>query len=173
MGAGARDTTTYCPSGVHSGDRYRLVFPYVICFVAVVVRSMVQTLSPPSRSDVNTTNRPSGEKRGCASYIMPRVNAVAVPPAIGIVYRSPSRSNTIVRPSGLTSREIQLPSSVSRLIERVGRSGRSGLAGAACARTDVALAIRRRTDPRKVGRRMASLAESWYWGQLKIPDYAR
>src|SRR6188474_2635453 len=89
---------------------------------------MVQTLSPPSRSDVNTTDLPSGEKRGCASYIMPFVNCVAVPPAMGSVYRSPRRSKTIDRPSGLTSSEIQVPSSVSRLKLRVLTSDRSGRA---------------------------------------------
>src|SRR5690348_11535101 len=61
---------------------------------------------------------------------MPAVNAVAVPPPIGIVYRSPRRSKTIVRPSGDTSREIQVPSSVSRLIDRAATSSRSGFLGA-------------------------------------------
>jgi hypothetical protein len=35
---------------------------------------MIQTLSPPSRSLVNTTDLPSGEKCGWASYGMPVVS---------------------------------------------------------------------------------------------------
>src|SRR6185503_10892512 len=80
------------------------------------------------------TLRPSGEKRGWPSNGIPLVSAVAVPPAIGTVYRSPSRSKTMVRPSGDTSSEIHVPSSVSRLIDRVGTSSRSGFRAAAVRR---------------------------------------
>src|SRR5262252_2579312 len=48
---------------------------------------------------------------------------VADPPVIGSVYRSPRRSNTSVRPSGDTSTDIQVPSSVVNLRGRVGTSG--------------------------------------------------
>src|SRR2546422_5807137 len=48
---------------------------------------------------------------------------VAVPPAIASVYRSPSSSNTIVRPSGETSSESHVPSEVVKSTLRVGVSG--------------------------------------------------
>jgi hypothetical protein len=48
---------------------------------------------------------------------------VAVPPAAGIVYRSPSSSKTIVCPSGERSRESQVPSLTSNATVRVGVSG--------------------------------------------------
>src|SRR6059058_4237300 len=47
----------------------------------------------------------------------------ASPPARGIVYRSPSSSNTIVCPSGDTSSEIQVPSDVVKSTLRVGFKG--------------------------------------------------
>src|SRR2546428_8710450 len=49
---------------------------------------------------------------------------VAVPPVIAIVYKSPSSSKTMLRPSGETSSEIQVPSCVSNSTLRVGVSGR-------------------------------------------------
>src|SRR5207249_11009112 len=52
----------------------------------------------------------------------------ASPPVGGIVYRSPSSSNTIVCPSGDTSSEIQVPSDVVkstlRVVFRGSESGR-------------------------------------------------
>src|SRR5260221_14573105 len=48
----------------------------------------------------------------------------ASPPITGIVYRSPSSSNTIVCPSGDTSSEIQVPSDVVKSTARVGFKGR-------------------------------------------------
>src|SRR2546427_8427320 len=48
---------------------------------------------------------------------------VAVPPAIASVYRSPSSSNTMVRPSGETSSESHVPSEVVKSTLRVGVSG--------------------------------------------------
>ena len=48
---------------------------------------------------------------------------VAVPPAIGSVYRSPRMSKHIVRPSGETSSEIQVASSV---VKRSARGVASG-----------------------------------------------
>src|SRR5262245_41343766 len=94
---------------------------------------MIQTLSPPLRSETNTIFFPSGLKRGAASNARPVVNAVALPPEIGIVYRSPSRSKTMVRPSGLTSTDIQLPlvavNSALRFASR--GSGLDGALGAA------------------------------------------
>src|SRR5688500_5048770 len=98
---------------------------------------MVQTLSPPSRSDVKTMSLPSGLNRGCASNAMPLVSCVASPPAIGTVYKSPSRSNTTVRPSGDTSTDIQDPSSVSIEMVRAGSSGRSRPRAAGCAAATV------------------------------------
>lgn len=76
------------------------------------------------RSETNNTFSPSGLKRGCASKAMPAVSWRASPPERGRRYRSPSRSNTMVCPSGLTSREIQVPSSVSIWTVRPGSSGR-------------------------------------------------
>ena len=49
------------------------------------------------------------------SHAIPCVSARASPPAIGITYRSPSRSNTSSRPSGLTSSAIHVPSRTSSL----------------------------------------------------------
>ena len=57
------------------------------------------------------------------SYAWPLVMRVAVPPAMGSVYRSPSSSNTMVRPSGDTSSEIHEPSVVVKSSERVPMSG--------------------------------------------------
>src|SRR5256885_8431457 len=48
----------------------------------------------------------------------------ASPPVGGIVYRSPSSSNTIVCPSGDTSSEIQVPSEVVKSTLRVAFKGR-------------------------------------------------
>src|ERR1043165_5021038 len=70
---------------------------------------------------------PSGEKRGWPSNPIPLVMRVALPPGIGTVYRAPTTSNTIVLPSGETSSDIQVPSSVVNDAWRVGRIGRSEL----------------------------------------------
>src|SRR6478752_2004579 len=96
----------YLPSGVNSGDVYRLSLPFVISTVSRLSRDSVQRLSPPLRSDTKTIFFPSGLNRGWLSIAMPLVRRVAVPPAIGSVYRSPRRSKTIVWPSGLTSSDI-------------------------------------------------------------------
>ena len=58
----------------------------------------------------------SGEKAGWLSYAAPCVMRLAVPPLIGSVYRSPSRSNRSVPPSFETSTESQVPSSVENSI---------------------------------------------------------
>jgi hypothetical protein len=68
---------------------------------------------------------PSGAQRGCPSKPEPLVMRVAAPPVAGIVYRSPSKSKTIVFPSGLRSSESQVPSSVVKTSGRVGMSGSS------------------------------------------------
>src|SRR5262245_55281670 len=49
---------------------------------------------------------------------------LAFPPPIGSVYRSPSSSNRIVRPSGERSRETQVPSVAVKRRFRLGMSGR-------------------------------------------------
>ena len=54
---------------------------------------------------------------------------VASPPAIGIVYRSPSSSNTIVLPSGDTSSDNHVPSCASNATVRVGVSGSESVLG--------------------------------------------
>jgi hypothetical protein len=59
--------------------------PVVICVVSFMSSDIVHTPSPPLRSDVKTIFVPSGLKRGCASYAIPEVRAVARPPAAGIV----------------------------------------------------------------------------------------
>src|SRR5262249_57386296 len=51
----------------------------------------------------------SGLQRGCSSHARPCVSAWASPPPTGMTYRSPSRSNTICLPSGLTSTLIHVP----------------------------------------------------------------
>ena len=72
---------------------------------------------------MNAIDLPSGEKRGMQSHDMPLVRRVALPPSMGIEYRSPRMSNTIVRPSGDTSSEIQVASSVVNRTWRVPCSG--------------------------------------------------
>ncbi len=67
---------------------------------------------------------PSGENFGCASKARPFVILFAFPPLIGIVYISPKRSKAIVFPSGLTSTDIHVPSSVLSLIIRSGFKGK-------------------------------------------------
>jgi hypothetical protein len=47
------------------------------------------------------------------SHANPLVNALASPPPIGIVYKSPRRSKAMVEPSGETSTFIQVPSVTS------------------------------------------------------------
>src|SRR5579864_6707194 len=54
---------------------------------------------------------------------MPLVIFLAVPPAIGTVYRSPTRSKMMVWPSGETSSESHVPSLVANSILRAGLSG--------------------------------------------------
>ena len=66
---------------------------------------------------------PSGDQRGCESKAGPEVSRVAVPPATGMVYRSPSSSKTIDLPSGDTSSDIQVASDVSKLTVRAICSG--------------------------------------------------
>ena len=73
------------PSGVHSGETYRLPLPWVTCVVSFKSKDMIQTLSPPLRSETNATFLPSGLKRGCMSYARPLVSRVAAPPVIGMV----------------------------------------------------------------------------------------
>src|SRR5512135_2138980 len=45
------EATTYLPSGVNTGDTYRLSFPFVSWSVSFLSRDMIQRLSPPLRSD--------------------------------------------------------------------------------------------------------------------------
>ena len=75
---------------------------------------MIQILSPPPASLVKRIFLPSGLKRGCTSKGKPLRKDLALPPLIGSMYISPSKSNTISLPSGLTSKFIQVPSSVWR-----------------------------------------------------------
>src|SRR6476661_6999859 len=56
-----RDAITYCPSGVHSGETYMLLLPFVSCVVSFLSRDMIHTFSPPERSLTNTIFLPSGE----------------------------------------------------------------------------------------------------------------
>jgi hypothetical protein len=70
-------------------------------------------LSPPARSLMKAIHLPSGEKRGWKSQGMPCVSALASPPSMGTVQRSPRASKRRVLPSGLTSTEDQVVSVVS------------------------------------------------------------
>src|SRR5437763_1605048 len=74
---------------------------------------------------------------------MPLVRRVAVPPAIGSVYKSPSRSKTIVLPSGLTSTDIHDPFVVVKFTWRPTLSGKSGFlffaASGCCASAQIAI----------------------------------
>src|SRR5262245_61720524 len=90
---------------------------------------MSQMFSMPPRSLVKAIVFPSGEKRACESYAGPCVSARAAPPAAGTAYRSPSRSNRIVDPSGDASTETQVPAEVSNASLRA--SGRGALMSAA------------------------------------------
>src|SRR5690348_491345 len=81
--------------------------------------------SAPLRSERKTICLPSRDQRGWESNAGPEVIRVAVPPAMGMVYRSPTSSNTMVLPSGETSRDIQVPSDVENETVRVVLSGRS------------------------------------------------
>jgi hypothetical protein len=58
--------------------------------------------------------------RGMSSKAIPSVRRVACPPDMGTVYRSPSKSNVTISPSGETSKEIQVPSSVVKRRVRTG-----------------------------------------------------
>jgi hypothetical protein len=53
--------------------------------VSVKSSRMVQTFSPPLRSEMKTTDSPSGLNRGCASNASPSVIRVALPPVMGRV----------------------------------------------------------------------------------------
>src|SRR5690348_15490841 len=140
------DATIYCPSGVHSGEAYRFLSPLVRARALEPSASHSQTFSEPERSERKTMVFPSGEYRGCESNAGPDVIGFASPPDTGSVYRSPSNSKTIVRPSGETSSDIHVPSEVVKSMARVGLSGSSsafflevsGLAAAAgcCANRD-------------------------------------
>jgi hypothetical protein len=56
------ETTTYLPSGVHSGDvKASLRFSLVSALASVPSALATQTFSAPSRSDRNTRRLPSGE----------------------------------------------------------------------------------------------------------------
>ena len=70
---------------MYVGECTRLSFPFVICTVSRTSSDWIQTLSPPLRSETNTTRRLSGLNRGCASNAMPLVSRVAVLASIGIV----------------------------------------------------------------------------------------
>src|SRR5213075_1508713 len=114
----------YLPSGVQSGDAYRLFVALVSAFLCEPSGSHSQTFSAPLRSDKKTIRLPSGDQRGCESNAGPEVMRVAVPPATGIVYRSPRSSNTMVLPSGETSSDIHVASDVSKLTVRAVFSGK-------------------------------------------------
>src|SRR5688572_29045447 len=96
---------------------------------------MVHRLSVPLRSLMNAICFPSGDHLGMQSHVIPLVIRFAVPPLIGRRYRSPRRSKTRVWPSGETSRETHVPSSVSKEIFR------DGLSGSATESADAARAI--------------------------------
>src|SRR5438067_13223024 len=91
---------------------------------------------------------------------MPLVIAVALPPVAGIVYRWPSRSNTIVWPSGETASGIQVPFDVVKAWVRAVLSGsapppfpvESGRAAGPWAARGTARASSRREE-RRVARR--------------------
>ena len=52
-------------------------------------------LLPPLASLVYTRDFPSGENLGLVSKAIPFVILVALPPEIGIIYKSPNKSKTI------------------------------------------------------------------------------
>ena len=109
-------TSTVLPSALQSGemriDRGRCV----ICAAFDPSADVVQRLSLPSRSDTNRIARPSGENRGCDAKSGPVTIGVARPPVRGMLYSSPTRSNTMVRPSREMSGDIHVPSVVVKSI---------------------------------------------------------
>jgi hypothetical protein len=104
----------YRPSGVHTGlftcrSRSRVTWRR-FCRPT----SIVQRFSSPSRSLVKAMRRPSGLKRGCVSYAVPareqqRRLAALDRHQVDVA----EQVEDDLRPSGLTSTDIQVPSSVS------------------------------------------------------------
>jgi hypothetical protein len=80
-----RDTMMYLPSGVHSGDQYRVFLPLVSGRGFEPSPLAIHTFSSPLRSERNTILVPSGAYRGWLSNITPEVIRRASPPAIGKV----------------------------------------------------------------------------------------
>src|SRR5262245_37781447 len=99
----------YSPFGCQTGLFTRRKSSLVTACALPPSASITQALSPPAASLMYAMRLPSGEKRGCISHAIECVSALASPPSIGSVYRSPSRSNTSVLPSGLRSTLIQVP----------------------------------------------------------------
>ena len=56
-----RETMMYLPSGVHSGDQYRVFLPFVSGRASVPSGFAIQMFSSPLRSERNTILDPSGE----------------------------------------------------------------------------------------------------------------
>ena len=61
IGIDVFDATTYCPSGVHSGEAYRFRSPLVRARALEPSASHNQIFSEPERSERNTMVFPSGE----------------------------------------------------------------------------------------------------------------
>ena len=80
-------------------------------------RLILQLAGVPASEGHDEPHR-GDDHRGCESNDGPDVIRVALPPVIGMVYRSPSSSNTIVLPSGETSSDIHVASDVSKLTVR-------------------------------------------------------
>src|SRR5579863_499025 len=100
------------PSAVHVGET-NPVFSSLVSARGLLPSALtIQRFVAPLRSLTYTMCLPSGEKRGSLSYDSPDVIGFAVPPCMGSVYKCPTRSNTSVFPSGDTSRDIHVPSSV-------------------------------------------------------------
>src|SRR6266851_2098042 len=157
-----------------------LLVPFVSALLCEPSGSQSQMFSAPLRSDRKTMCLPSGDQRGCESKLGPEVIRVAAPPVIGIVYRSPSNSKTMVLPSGDTSRDIHVPSDVSKLtlrvigngsessliltVSRFVVSGRGGGGGGCCRAKDTATSRENMESP---DGRTTACVSVWRWRQGK------
>src|SRR5436190_3376867 len=120
----AFETKMYLPSGAQPGEVNSLLGSFETCFKPVPSGCMIQMFSLPSRSERKAIHCPSGENFGWLSNAIPPEISFACPPSTGSVKMSPTSSNAIDFPSGETSRESQVPSSVVNSIFRLDFRGR-------------------------------------------------
>src|SRR5258708_30658824 len=114
----AFETKMYLPSGAQLGDVNSLFGSFLTSFSPAPSGCMIQMFSLPSRSERKAIHFPSGDHFGWLSNAIPPEISFAGPPPMGSVKISPTSSKTIVFPSGETSSERHVPSSVRHSILR-------------------------------------------------------